>query len=107
MTFDAIDIFEVLEPMLDDYRKLRYRALGERGRAGSSACASASRLSRYLTDVSLAYLAVQTAHSPSSPWMILSTSYSRKNEYASCSSRESPCAKCSRRLRDCHGGEVS
>lgn len=29
LTFDAIDIYETLEPMLDDYRKLRYRAMGE------------------------------------------------------------------------------
>ena len=28
LTFDAIDVFETLEPMLDDFRKLRFRSLG-------------------------------------------------------------------------------
>lgn len=27
LTFDAVDVFETLEPMLEDYRKLRYRNL--------------------------------------------------------------------------------
>lgn len=31
LTFDAIDVYETLEPMLDDYRKLRYRGLGKSG----------------------------------------------------------------------------
>ena len=29
LTFDAIDVYETLEPMLDDYRKLRFRNLGK------------------------------------------------------------------------------
>lgn len=27
LTFNAIDVYETLEPLLEDYRKLRYRAM--------------------------------------------------------------------------------
>ena len=103
MTFDAIDIFEVLEPMLDDYRKLRYRALGELGRAGVLV---SLRAQRPLTDVS-DLLPPQTARSPFSRWTNSSTSCSRKSASASCSFQESRCAKCSRRRRVCHGDGAS
>ena len=28
MTFGSLDIYDILEPLLNDYRKLRYRAMG-------------------------------------------------------------------------------
>lgn len=29
LTFDALNVYEVLEPLLEDYRKLRVRSMGE------------------------------------------------------------------------------
>jgi len=29
LTFDSLNVYEVLEPLLDDYRKLRFRGMGE------------------------------------------------------------------------------
>lgn len=31
LTFDSLNVHEVLEPLLDDYRKLRFRGMGESG----------------------------------------------------------------------------
>lgn len=28
LTFDPLNVYEVLEPLLDDYRKLRFRGMG-------------------------------------------------------------------------------
>lgn len=29
LTFDPVNVYEILEPLLDDYRKLRFRRMGE------------------------------------------------------------------------------
>lgn len=29
LTFDSLNVYEVLEPLLDDYRKLRFRGMGK------------------------------------------------------------------------------
>lgn len=29
LTFDPVNVYEVLEPLLDDYRKIRFRRMGE------------------------------------------------------------------------------
>ena len=39
MTFPAVDVYEILEPLLDDYRKLRFRGIGQ-----SLCCLSQLRL---------------------------------------------------------------
>jgi pre-mRNA-splicing factor 38A len=28
LTFDPVNVYEVLEPLLDDYRKIRFRRMG-------------------------------------------------------------------------------
>jgi pre-mRNA-splicing factor 38A len=38
MTFRAVDVYELLEPLLKDYRKLRLRSMGAQGLLVDNSC---------------------------------------------------------------------
>lgn len=87
LTFDPLNAYEVLEPLLDDYRKLRFKAMG----AFSPFCL-ASELRADPAER-------QTARTRSPPSTNSPTNSSPKSASARSNSRVSPSAKSSRRPR--------
>lgn len=71
MTFSSIEVYEVLEPMLNDYRKLRWRDASE---SPFSSCLAVS--DAHHTDT---HAPAQTAAIASPTWMCSSTIFSPKS----------------------------